>query len=402
MLTAAWLGSLGELLAPGLGAPLLRSLEPLALALRTIVDGAQRMSGALLATGDSRFAGAAAILGGAALALSLSLPRALADRARARSRTAHHAALAGGILTGLALLLCVTEAPLSPPPGRFWVMVLDVGQGDAIALAFAHRWWLVDAGPHTPRLDAGQAVVLPFFRWAAVRRLDVLLLTHDDSDHTGGAGAVLRDMPVARTLAPAPRSGVPGPLSHFTGSPVRLGEVLAVEPRVVVRWPPPADSASEFWQHPVTTADNGAVAVLEVGRGAGRALLTADADSAVERALEVAPGVALLKVSHHGSGSSSGANFLMRVRPGIAAISVGRNNRFGHPTAGALERLAASGAKVMRTDVNGALWFELSPMGVRVIDWRRGAWRASDAWRGDAPHRSADVTRLSGARGPSP
>jgi competence protein ComEC len=271
------------------------------------------------------------------------------------------------------------------------VVVLDVGQGDAIALALGGTWWLVDAGPRTPRFDAGQSVVLPFFRWAAVRRLNTLVLTHDDSDHIGGAAAVLRELAVARTLAPAPRTGVPGPLARFPGAPVRIGAMLCTSPPVLVRWPPPPDSATSFWEHPVTSADNGAVAVLELGRDAGRTLLAADADSAVERALDVQEGVALLKVAHHGSGSSSGAQFLARVRPRIAALSVGRNNRFGHPDPLALARLVASGARVMRTDESGTLWFEVSGAGASALDWRRGAWRAS-----------AESPRLERPRPPSP
>ncbi|MBI1798184.1 MAG: hypothetical protein HYR73_00690, partial [Candidatus Eisenbacteria bacterium] len=141
---------------------------------------------------------------------------------------------------------------------------------------------------------------------------------------------------------------------------------------IVVLWPPPADSLREFWEHPLTSADNGAALVLELGRGPARALLAADADSAVERAIAVEPGLALLKVAHHGSGSSSGARFLGRVRPLYAAISVGRFNRFGHPDRGALARLEATGARVVRTDREGALWFDLSDAGISRIDWRAG------------------------------
>lgn len=375
MLTAAWLGALLELAAPGCGTPLLHALEPLAFALRGIAEGAQRVPGALISTGPSGFAGVAALLGAASLAISLPPPRTIRDRDAPRSCPAHRVALLGGVLAATALLIGVTERPLAPSAGHTWVVVLDVGQGDAIAFSAGREWWLVDAGPRTPRFDAGQSVALPFFRWAAVRRLEVLVLTHDDADHTGGARAVLRELRVARTLAPAPRPGVPGPLARFKGQPLRLGQVLSAQPRVAVRWPPPADSAAWFWEHPVTSADNGAVAVLEVGMGAGRVLLAADADSAVEAALDVAPDLALLKVSHHGSGSSSGAAFLLRVRPRIAALSVGRRNRFGHPDPGALARLAAAGASVLRTDQDGALWFDLTADGARTLDWRSGSWR---------------------------
>ena len=80
----------------------------------------------------------------------------------------------GALATGLALVLAATTRPLAPPPGRSWIVVLDVGQGDAIALGFEDGWWLVDAGARSPRYDAGESAVVPFFRWAGVRSLRFL------------------------------------------------------------------------------------------------------------------------------------------------------------------------------------------------------------------------------------
>src|SRR5207247_882262 len=82
-----------------------------------------------------------------------------------------------------------------------------------------------------------------------------------------------------------------------------------------------------------TSADNRAGLVLEVGEGAGRALLLADVDSTVEAALEFEPRLAVIKVAHHGSASSSGESFLARARARHALVSVGRRNAFGHPAA---------------------------------------------------------------------
>src|SRR5262249_31736848 len=109
-------------------------------------------------------------------------------------------------------------------------------------------------------------------------------------------------------------------------------------------------------------------------------LLTADADSVVEAALACAASPAVLKVGHHGSASSSGALFLARVRPVRAAISCGAHNPYGHPTPATLARLALVGAVVDRTDVDGALWYELDPHGVRRLEWRTGEpWRDRSA-----------------------
>ena len=111
--------------------------------------------------------------------------------------------------------------------------------------------------------------------------------------------------------------------------------------------------------------------MIEVGEGEGRALLLADVDSTVEAALEVTPGVAVIKVAHHGSASSSGASFLARARGRIGLLSVGRHNPFGHPSPDALARLAAAGLEIRRTDREGAIWIEHSEAGARVVDWRR-------------------------------
>jgi competence protein ComEC len=132
---------------------------------------------------------------------------------------------------------------------------------------------------------------------------------------------------------------------------------------VIVRWPPAGMALP---------SDNAAALVLEVGEESGRALLAADVDSTREESLAVAPRIAVLKVAHHGSGSSSGARFLARARPLLAVISAGRRNAFGHPDPGALARLIAAGAIPLRIDRDGAVWLELSASGVRRIDWRRG------------------------------
>ena len=256
---------------------------------------------------------------------------------------------------------------LRPPPGRWWLVALDVGQGDAIALGFADGWWLVDAGPRTPRFDAGESTVLPFLRWAGVRRLERLVVTHDDGDHSGGAPAVLRGTQVQAIVVPVPVPGVPGPGARFAagGTPLShaaRGDILRRAPTVDVLWPPARTPLP---------SDNAASLVLKVGVGKGRALLAADVDSVREHLIEALGPYAALKVAHHGSGSSSGAGFLGRARPALAVVTCGRRNAFGHPDAGALARIATSGARIARTDREGAVWLEFSDDGAVRVDWRR-------------------------------
>ena len=369
LLAGAWLAIGAECGLPGSGSLFLSACEVLAGALRWVAQAAGRMPEALIATGCEPgivWLGAA---GAALLALALPLPRTLSAATRPGSRARHAAALLGALATVLTLILAVTARPLRPPDGRWWLVTLDVGQGDATALAFRDGWWLVDAGPRTPRFDAGAGTVLPFLRWAGVRRLERLVLTHDDGDHTGGAWAILLGAHVGTIVVPVAVPGVPGPGARFAAARAPMacgarGDTLHRAPVVLARWPPGGEPCSR---------DNAAGLVLEVGDGAGSALLAADVDSTVEArlALGAAP-LAALKVAHHGSASSSGATFLARARPRLAVVSCGRHNAFGHPSPEALARLAACGATIARTDREGAVWLEGSATGVTRIDWRHG------------------------------
>lgn len=370
LLAGAWLGGEADALLPGTGTWALHACEPLAWALDAIAALASRPHLALLPCGHDPAPVVLAAAGALLLALALPAPRASHARARPRGAVRAGVAWLGAASVACALVACLAARPLAPPPGRAWLVAIDVGQGDAFALAFADGWWLVDAGPRTAQWDAGEGAVLPFLRWAGVRRLERLVLTHDDGDHTGGAAAVGRSLRVVRTLAPAPRPGVPGPWRRFGADTLARGDVVHVVPRVRVAWPP---HAGEHDADVAARGDNAASLVLELGEGRARVLLAADADSVTEARLAIAPHVAVLKAAHHGSGSSSGAGFVARLAPERVLLSVGRHNAYGHPNAGALARLAITGAAFDRTDRTGAVWYELSETrGVRLVDWRAG------------------------------
>ena len=369
LLAGAWIGGLADAALPGAGAPWLHACEPLAWALRAIAAATSALPGSLLAAGGDPAPVALAAAGVAALGLGLALPRELHARRFGRSPARSALAGLGATLLGCGIVAALTARPLAPPPGRWWLVGIDVGQGDALALAFEDGWWLVDAGPRSPEWDAGEGMVLPFLRWAGVRRLERLVLTHDDGDHTGGAAAVRRSLAVRETDASAPRPGVAGPAARYGARTLGRGDTLRRTPPARVLWPPrPGESGEALSRR----GDNAAALVIEVGEGRGRALLTADADSLVERVLAVAPGIAVLKAGHHGSGSSSGAAFVRALRPARVLVSVGAHNAYGHPDPRALERLALTGAVIDRTDREGAIWYELSAAGVRRLDWRRG------------------------------
>lgn len=280
---------------------------------------------------------------------------------------------------GAALVFALWWPVLSRGPGRLELHVLDVGQGDALALRTPRgRWILIDAGRVWRGGDAGRRVVVP---WVRRRGGDVALfvLTHPDADHVGGASSVLAALRPAAWWDPgfvhgsaAYRDALQQAVAH--GIPwrrARLGDSLRVD-GVLLRVLGP-DSAWTAQQQ----SGNDASTVLLVQHGRVRMLLTGDAEVAEERWLlerwGAGLGATVLKVGHHGSRTSSSSAFLDAVRPRLAIISVGADNRYGHPAPDVVAALRARGADVLRTDRDGAVI--LRSDGRRVaIETARARW----------------------------
>jgi competence protein ComEC len=230
--------------------------------------------------------------------------------------------------------------------GRLRVTVLDVGQGDAIVVeAPDGRVVVVDAGAGGPwRLDAGERAVAPFLWNRGVLRLHATLTTHDDLDHAGGMAALRRLFPVSERWDDAAR-------------PHELGGVLLTAIAPDLRGGRRNDRAI----------------MLRVELGLASILLASDVEAAGERALLEAGTplrATVLKVGHHGGATSSTAPFLAAVQPSVAIVSVGARNPYGHPDARALARLAAVGARVYRTDRDGAILLETDGRVLNVTRWR--------------------------------
>ncbi|MFQ5380544.1 MAG: ComEC/Rec2 family competence protein, partial [Dehalococcoidia bacterium] len=275
-------------------------------------------------------------------------------------RWAARARLGAALVLGLGLVAnvaCLSLLPIAGP-GSLRIVVLDVGQGDAILLTTPHGTHvLVDGGPSGLRLAQELGRVLPHWR----RRIDAVVLTHPQEDHVAGlrrlfelgragtlldSGAEGANQNVRATIASAPSRQIVGAGRRFTLDGV-LFEFL---------WPPlnlePEDVNEASVAIRVTYAG---VTVLLTGDLEGRSLgALADSGNA---------GVDILKVPHHGSATTP-AWFFARADPELALISVGADNRFGHPAPGTLKAL--SGALVLRTDLDGRLTVEIGEQGVRV------------------------------------
>jgi competence protein ComEC len=252
-----------------------------------------------------------------------------------------------------------TGPAASPPadPG-LRIEVLDVGQGDAILLRPSHApAVLVDAGPP----GAG---LLAELEEAGAGRLAAVLVTHDESDHSGGVPELLGRLPIGRLLyarlgrplrAAATSAGVQT-TRVAEGDSIRSGAL-----RLDVLWPPPSLLAA-----PLGSTDPNQQALVLLARWHGFSmLLTADAEA---EAVPVDPGpVDVLKVAHHGSEDAGLPGLLSSLRPHLAVISVGEGNPFGHPTAATLTALAAARVPVLRTDRDGTVEIGVWPRSFRVI-----------------------------------
>ncbi len=271
----------------------------------------------------------------------------------------------------LLLPLALWQAPL-PPAGQFELLAADIGQGSAVLVRTQSHALLFDAGPrYSQDSDAGQRVLLPLLRALGVR-LDVLLLSHRDSDHMGGAAAVLADQPQAQWIgsyapdtasgsgAPAARRCEAGQRWRWEGVDFELLHPLA------------ADYAHAKKTNPLSC-------VLRISNGGQTALLTGDIEQAQEASLvqrqvwasSDSHGITadasklradLLLAPHHGSQSSSSPIFLDAVQPRFVVVQAGYRNRFGHPASPVLVRYAERNIKVLDTPRCGAvIWRSWQP-----------------------------------------
>jgi competence protein ComEC len=269
---------------------------------------------------------------------------------------------ARAIAISLGALTVAAWRPLWPAgDGKMELHMIDVGQGDAIALRTpAGRWLLFDSGRNWNGGDAGRATVIPYLRR---RGGDVVLfvLSHPHADHVGGGASVVAglhpavywDGAYAGTSPPYRASLVAANAQHTVWHRVHPGDSLVVDGvRLHVLAP---DSA---WMVGLKDPNAGSV-VVRAEYGAVRMLMMGDAEKGEEERLVASYGAELradvLKVGHHGSSTSSTAPFLALVHPRIALISVGAGNMYGHPSASTLRSLAAVGATVFRTDLEGSI-----------------------------------------------
>lgn len=265
----------------------------------------------------------------------------------------------------IALLPIFFVLPGRPARGDLWLTVLDVGQGLAVVARTENHTLLYDTGPgFNSEADSGSRIITPFLRAEGIQYLDTMIVTHSDSDHSGGALSVLEAVPVKRLVS-----------SLDAGHPIQLAaeeKERCVEGqswswdgiRFDVLNPP----ERSYGRSGVKT--NALSCVLKITTAHGSALLPADIERKTEYELlenhSVALGSTVLLAPHHGSRTSSSKEFVRQVDPRVVIFSVGYRNRFGHPQDEVLERYQALGGMLLRSDTDGAVQLRFADNGITV------------------------------------
>jgi len=286
---------------------------------------------------------------------------------------------------GKKILLCILALNLVLEVGtivtrKFTIHFLDVGQGDACLIQTrAGKTLLIDGGGNAKEeYDPGKQVLLPFLAEHQIGRLDCLFVSHADLDHIGGTIAVLEKIPVKKIIlgkqfeenANLEKLLQLAKRRKITVEIVEEGMEIKVEKDVSlsVIWPSRENRITE-------NGVNNNSLVFRLSYANFSMLFTGDIEKiAEEKILEQVDKNRLkadvLKVGHHGSKTSSISEWVEAVKPKIALIGVGENNRFGHPNGEVVERLEKSGAKVYRTDEDGEICLQIGRKGkIRVKKW---------------------------------
>lgn len=256
---------------------------------------------------------------------------------------------------GLLLMLpMLAPAAADIPHARMRIAMIDVGQGLSVLIRTKRHALLYDAGAGNGRgFSRGESTILPALRALQIGRLDKVVISHADNDHAGGVPALLERLPVSALQA---SFEMPGATACRKGTAWIWDGV-----RFEYLWPEAGLPGSE----------NDNSCVLRIDAQGRSVLLTGDISESAERRLLALYGNRLaseiIVVPHHGSKSSSSADFLRAVHPAIALVSSGFQNRFRHPSRQVVDRYAALGAQTVNSVDSG--WAELAS-GPHGWTWR--------------------------------
>jgi competence protein ComEC len=283
---------------------------------------------------------------------------------------------------GIVLMLPMfLNSPAPPAADTLRMIIFDVGQGLAVGVQTQHHALLFDTGPDfSGDADSGNRIIVPTLRALGISRLDGLILSHDDLDHTGGTASVEQAMPI-QWIA----SSLPDDSPLLQDFPHQLNQASA-EMKGSRHC-----SDGDHWNwdgvnfeilHPASNVDtsiklhdNDLSCVLRISIGGQHIFLVGDIEKKSEQRLlenhAAQLPASLLVVPHHGSKSSSTPEFVAAVLPDYAVFTTGYRNRYGHPKAEVVQRYADSGAELLRSDEDGAVLVEMNAQGLSVERYRK-------------------------------
>lgn len=259
---------------------------------------------------------------------------------------------------GVVMIAPLALAPRPrPAPGGFDLALLDVGQGLAAVVRTHAHTLIFDTGPSfASGSDTGQLVVVPYLYSRGIAHPDLLVVSHGDDDHAGGAKSVLKAFPGLATMTSAGRR-FPDAAPCVAGQQWRWDGV-----HFQLLNPPTATGDG---------SDNNRSCVLRIGAAGGSVLLTGDIEAEAERRLVATYGDTLhsdiLVAPHHGSASSSTEDFINAVAPRFVLFPAGYRNRWHFPRASVVTRYRAAGARLLNTAACGAVTFSVA-RGVRLVE----------------------------------
>jgi len=251
-----------------------------------------------------------------------------------------------GYTQTITILSVPTPGSTMPPSGITTVHFIDVGQADAIYIDLpGNDDILIDGGN-----VADSTTVVNYLKAHGVDTLELLIATHPHEDHIGGLPSVLETFKV-NEIVDSGMTATTNIYSRYTADAKAEGCTWVADNRQTFTW---GNVALQILTGPETWQDvNDYSVVTRLDCGNIEFLFDGDAEAPAEAALQGDISAEILKVGHHGSTSSSSYSFLSRVMPQVAIVSVGTGNTYGHPAAGTLTKLQATGSKIYRTDLNG-------------------------------------------------
>jgi len=251
-------------------------------------------------------------------------------------------------------------SPKRPDAAEVWFTLLDVGQGLSAVVQTQNHTLVFDTGPAFGEFNTGSAVVIPYLRYQAVKQLDMLIISHADNDHIGGANAVLSTYPANQVLS---------------SDPDKLAGSALCEQGQSWRW----DQVQFEVLHPSindTGSRNDLSCVLKISSQYGNILLTGDIERRAEIGLvrQYAQQLSadILIAPHHGSRSSSSKVFIQQVSPRFVLFASGYQNRYNFPARNVVDRYHQMGSKTFQTGIQGALMIKLDQqLNLSPKGWRQ-------------------------------